>query len=277
MRSLAILLALTIALPGVARAQQSSRPVTPLDHLPAIAGDYFPLASEATGLTYHIYIRYPQGYAENSSKRFPIVYLLDGDSAFPLLASQHLFLTIDDKLPEAIVVGIAYGGFDPSVNKRDVDFGPRAKAFHRFLETELIPRVEMNTRAEARQRVLVGQSYGGTFVLWSALNRPDAFWGRIASNPSFRLNAEKLWAPAATPQRRDLKLYVVSGTANAADARQQAIRWVDRQNSTSTVMGVERIDLIGGTHAADLPGAYRAALRKLFDWKTPGPDSPSLR
>ena len=270
MRRLGLLLALAFSWQGTAVAKPT--PVHPLNHLPAIAGDYFPLASKATGLTYHIYIRHPQGYGEDLNKRYPIVYLLDGDSAFPLLAAQHLFLTIDDKLPEAIVVGIAYGGFDPKVNKRDVDFGPRADAFHVFLESELMPRVEARARADPQQRVLVGQSFGGSFVLWSALNRPDAFWGRIASNPSFRLNSEKLWAQAVVPSRSGSQLYVVSGTANSADARQQAIRWVEQRAASPSAMRVERIDIVGGTHAADLPAAYRAALRKLFDWRPATPD-----
>jgi predicted alpha/beta superfamily hydrolase len=272
MRRIGFLLALALASQGTAVAKPAPAPVIPLNHLPAIAGDYFPIASKATGLTYHIYVRHPQGYADKPGKRYPIVYLLDGDSTFPLLAAQHLFLTIDDKLPEAIVVGIAYGGFDPKVNKRDVDFGPRAEAFHRFLESELMPAVEGKTRADPKQRVLVGQSYGGSFVLWSALNRPDAFWGRIASNPSFRLNSEKLWAPAVAPLQSGAKLYVVSGTANAPDARQQAIRWVEQRATSPAGAGVERIDIAGGTHAADLPAAYRAALRKLFDWRPATPD-----
>ena len=272
MRRLALPAALALAMPGATVAEPAPAPVIPLNHLPAIAGEYFPLASKATGLTYHIYIRYPQGYGEDASKRYPVVYLLDGDSAFPLLAAQHLFLTIDDKLPEAIIVGIAYGGFDPKVNKRDVDYGPRADAFHHFLESELIPRVEGKIRANPKQRVLVGQSYGGSFVLWSAIHRPDAFWGRIASNPSFRLNSETLWAPAVTPSQSGAHLYVVSGTANAPDARQQAIRWVGQRAADPSAMRIERIDISGGTHAADLPAAYRAALRKLFDWRPAEPN-----
>jgi len=272
MRGPALFLALPLALLG-AGAQGAPAEVIPLNHLPAISGDYFPLASKQTGLTYHIYVRYPQGYDDDPGKRFPIVYLLDGDSAFPLLAAQHLFLTIDDKLPEAIIVGIAYGGFDPKVNKRDVDFGARAEAFHRFLETELMPRVEGRTRADHQRRILVGQSFGGAMVLWSAVHRPDAFWGRVASNPSFRLSADKLAEPGTTPQRRGLRTIVVSGTANTPEPRKQAIAWVDKRNGSQSAMSFERIDIPDGTHAADLPAAYRLALRKLFDWKSLGPDN----
>ena len=270
LRGGALVAALSLALPAVSPAAAAE--LVPINHLPAIAGDYFPLASKATGLTYHIYIRYPQGYGEDPEKRYPIVYLLDGDSAFPLLAAQHLFLTIDDKLPEAIVVGIAYGGFAPTVNKRDVDFGPRADAFHRFLETELLPRVEKQARADPARRILVGQSFGGAFVLWSAVHRPDAFWGRIASNPSFRLTADKLREPGMAPKLPGLRTIVVSGTANSPQARAQAIDWVDKRSQPAGAMSFERIDIQGGTHAADLPAAYRQALRRLFAWKAPSSD-----
>lgn len=98
----------------------------PLAHLPALSGDYFEQVSKQTGRRYYIYVRLPEDYAKAApNTRYPVVYLLDGDSLFPLLAPEHLFLTYDEKLPEAITVGIAYGSFDPSINKRDVDFsGP---------------------------------------------------------------------------------------------------------------------------------------------------------
>ena len=248
---------------GSAQAAVWPQQVQPMNFLPAIAGDYFPIASKATGTTYHIYIRYPQGYAENPGERYPIVYLLDGDSAFPLLATQHLFLTIDDKLPEAIVVGIAYGSFEPGVNRRDVDFGPRAADFNRFLASELIPAVESRVRADQSRRILVGQSYGGGYVLYSALTAPDLFWARVASNPSFRLR-EDVWGEAARATRDDLRLFVVDGTANYAPSRETTAKWVSSWHNRRKPWALDRIEIEGGTHAADLGNAYRASLRRLF-------------
>ena len=74
----------------------------PLEHLPALKGDYFKIASRETGRTYYIYVRFPDGYDSVSEKKYPVIYLLDGDSLFPLLAPTHLFLTYDENLPEPL-------------------------------------------------------------------------------------------------------------------------------------------------------------------------------
>lgn len=163
--------------------------IIPLNYLPALSGDYFELLSKETGRRYHIYIRLPESYSKAPlGTRYPVVYLLDGDSLFPILATEHLFLNIDERLPEAIIVGIAYGSFDPLINKRDVDFTAPADgmkpeyagapAFQRFLKTELIPAIERRYRVDSDRRVLFGQSRGGSFVLYSA------FTGEMKSDRS---------------------------------------------------------------------------------------------
>jgi predicted alpha/beta superfamily hydrolase len=246
-------------------ANRSDRsPVEPLNYLPGIAGDYFPINSAVTGSAYHIYIRYPESYAAKPDMRYPIVYVLDGDTLFPMLAPEHLFLTYDDHLPEAIIVGIAYGSFAPPINRREIDFGEGAANFQRFLATELLPEVEQRVRADADRRILVGQSFGGDFVLYSAFAQPDLFWARIASNPSFRLHRELGSSAPAPANKSDLHLFLVSGTANNPRDREAALNWLDSWRGRVAPWKLERIDIQGGTHAADIANAYRASLRKLF-------------
>lgn len=252
---------------AVAQAQPNA--IVPLNHLPALAGDYFPISSSATGRTYHIYVSLPESYAREPERRYPIVYLLDGDSAFPLLAPQHLFMTYDDKAPEAIIIGIAYGSFDPAVNKRHIDFDDGAAAFQRFLKQELIPVVERRVRAAPNRRVLVGQSRGGGFVLYSAFTDPGLFWGRIASNPAMQSYKAMLMgqppqvdAAAATALG---KLAVVSGTNDRPALRSDALAWFAAHHGKPAAWTLKRIDLEGGTHAADMPNAYRKAMNWLFD------------
>ncbi|MEO6255988.1 MAG: alpha/beta hydrolase-fold protein [Sphingomicrobium sp.] len=243
--------------------------IVPLNYLPSLAGDYFPLKSSVMGSSYYIYVRYPEGYASKPDVRYPIVYLLDGDSAFPMLAPEHLFLTYDDQLPEAIIVGIAYGSFAPPINHREVDFGPRAADFQRFLATELIPAVEGRVRADGTKRILVGQSFGGSFALYSAFTQPDLFWARIASNPSFRMHQSLLAGQPAAAQGSELHLVIVSGTANNPQGRDGAANLAERLRAAPMPWKLDAIDIPGGTHSADLANAYRAALRTLFPRPTP--------
>lgn len=244
-------------------------------HLTALQGDYFKIQSTHVGRDFHINVRLPLGYQSSDAKTYPVVYVLDGDSLFPLLAPTHLFLNLDEKLPEAIIVGISYGSFDPAINKRDIDFNaPAADAkpgedgaprFLAFLKSELIPKIENQFRANAVKRVLVGQSRGGYFVLWSALEDPDLFWARIASNPALAPGRARFFEAAASHSRKDLKLAIASGTRDTELRQRNATEWGTTWSSrTDAPWAVNLIKLEGGTHAATIGEIYRRSMLWLF-------------
>lgn len=247
----------------------------PLEFLPALHGDYFKLNSEIVGRPYHIYVRFPEGYDPEADKRYPVVYLLDGDSMFPILAANHLFLHYDDKLPEAIVIGIAYGSFKPGENMRSHDFSTSAldgsqtrggaEDFLGFLEQELLPIVESKYLADSERRILFGQSRGGYMVLYTAFERPDLFWGRIASNPTLNPDREQFFTTPAAGSRNDLTLVVTSGVNDRAELRSDALEWQEtwakRDDSPWTIAFSS---VPGGTHAANSTDSYRFGMHKIF-------------
>jgi hypothetical protein len=269
----AALVAGCASLPPTA-APSTTAAAVPLDHLPALRGGYHRIDSQAVGRPFHVYVRLPEDYDASPGKTYPIVYLLDGDSLFPILAASHLFIHYDDGLPDAIVVGIAYGGFGP-VNRRSVDYMPPsprtapaaagAPAFAHFLKDEVIPLVERTYRADPTRRILFGQSLGGTFVLYSAFTDPDLFWARIASNPSIEPGRHIFFGTPAAAARPDLRLIIASGSRDRPRLREGALEWARSWAARPPAPWVHRlIDIDGGTHAADAPNAYRAALRWLF-------------
>lgn len=269
--SLFFLSACQTAPPG---AVEGSDGVTPLDHLPALSGDYFEFQSDAVGRPFHIYVRLPEGYSTDGEP-YPVVYLLDGDSLFPILAASHLFLTYDVELPEAIVVGIAYGSFDASINKRGYDFTAPAPdatpeqggapAFHRFLASELIPEVESRYHGDASRRVLFGQSRGGYMVLYSAFTDPDLFWGRIASNATFDPGRALLLSPAEAASRQDLGLVVTSGSHDFPGLREAALEWHDVwKDAEGLPWALNLVTIEGGTHAASSVDSYKSGMLWLF-------------
>lgn len=245
-------------------------------HLSSLQGDYFKIKSTYVGRDFHINVRLPLDYQANNAKTYPVVYVLDGDSLFPLLAPTHLFLHYDEKLPEAIIVGISYGSFYPIINKRDIDFSAPAidaapneggaPRFLDFLKKELIPKIENQFRANTAKRVLVGQSRAGYFVLWSALEDPDLFWARIASNPALAPGRARFFEAAASHSRKDLKVAIASGMRDTEQRQRNATEWGSAWSSRADApWAVKLIKIEGGTHAATIGETYRRAMLWLFE------------
>lgn len=242
------------------------RPQASFEDLPALRGDYFPLVADQSRRQYHIHVRLPESYDPSKAKTYPVVYVLDGDSLFPLLAPTHLFLTNDEGIPDAIVVGIGYGSFDPAINKRDVDFAADgAPQFQAFLKYQLIPQIERGYRADASRRVILGQSRAGYFVLWSAVQDPNLFWASIASNFGVPSAREALFqAPPVHPAGR-ARVAIVSGTRDTDARMQNGAEWVRYWTSQPDAPWAVRHFIIqGGTHAASIGQAYRDVMVWLF-------------
>jgi uncharacterized protein len=248
----------------------------PIEYLPALKGDYFRFPSREIGRSFHIYVSLPDSYSQNSSARYPVVYVLDGDSLFPVFSTHHRFLVFDEGIPEAIIVGISYGSFDPAINKRAYDFSAPAQdatseqggapAFQSFLKHELIPEIERRHRADPARRVLIGQSRGGHMVLYSAFTDPDLFWGRIASNPPFDPGRQMFFARPERGSRADLGLVVTSGSRDLAPYRQSALDWFKEwERRTDAPWALHAKTIEGGTHAADITNSYRIGMLWLFN------------
>lgn len=237
----------------------------------ALRGDYFLWQSQALGRPLHIHVALPENYA-SETRSYPTVYLTDGDSLFPMLAPTHLFLSYDEPVPPAIIVGIAYGTFGEGNMRRDDYTAPgadlptaSADAYQRFLADELIPEIERRYRSNAARRVLVGQSRGATFVIYSAITSPDLFWGRIASNPALNLNRDAYYAQTAAAERSDLALFVASGSRDRPDLRAGALEWFTHWNARADrPWELNTVTIEGGTHAAEMGEVYSEGMVWLF-------------
>ncbi|MEM6538733.1 MAG: alpha/beta hydrolase-fold protein [Pseudomonadota bacterium] len=245
--------------------------------------DHFEIDSAILGRKLSIFVRKPDGYDEADGP-YPTVYAIDGDILFPILAPYHYLLTFDTDIPEAIVVGLAYGTFSPEEgNLRSYDyswppFGPEfglagakddnggAAAFHRFFTEELMPKVESQYKSDASRRILIGQSRGAHFALYSAYQHPNAFWGRIASNPSLKPNKENFFQDLTGAEPSGSSLYFSSGENDWPRLRDEALSLFDHLNSQASLpWRLKTVTVPGGTHAANLVDVYRDGIKWLFN------------
>lgn len=249
-----------------------------LSYLPGLAGDYFFFDSNKVGRGFHIFVRLPESYEHDGATEYPVVYVLDGDSLFPIIAPNHLFLTYDKGVPEAIIVGIAYGSFEPHINLRGYDFSaPAADAeedqggapgFLAFLEKELLPKIDNSYSVDTAKRVLFGQSRGGYMVLYAAFTQPNLFSGYIASNPSFDPGRELFHkVPANSPQLENRsRLMVTSGSNDYPHLRKAALEWDSIWKGRTDLPWVLRFETIDeGTHASYSATSYRMGITWMLD------------
>ncbi len=238
--------------------------------------DYHQLDSEILGRPLHIFVRLPESYEENASAHYPVIYLLDGGITFPMLASYYRYLRFSEEVPDMILVGISYGAdnFEDG-NYRGSDFtapaasrehyGGAAK-FQQMFEEELLPLVEGGYRADPGRRIIFGQSLGGQFVLYTALTRPDLFWGHIASNPALHRNLDFFqnfdFADAPTTQT---KVFASSGSDDDERFREPALSWFAYWSGARTKpWALKTITLEGETHFSAAPAAFRQGMAWLF-------------
>jgi predicted alpha/beta superfamily hydrolase len=155
--------------------------------------------------------------AENEA--LPVVYVLDGNSAFGL-ATPTARLLADEGLPPVLVVGIGYRfdegrslgaqffetrtrDYTPSADRPWLEMSKEtlaknglsvntvtggAAAFLAFIEEELKPFIASRYAVKADDQTLTGMSLGGLFTLYALFEKPGSFARYGAFSPSLWWN-----------------------------------------------------------------------------------------
>ncbi|HZF39466.1 MAG TPA: alpha/beta hydrolase-fold protein, partial [Blastocatellia bacterium] len=160
------------------------------------------IKSEVLGEERVILVRTPPGY-ERDGQRYPALYLTDGDAHLGHTASTIEFLARNGRMPEMIVVAITNTDRTRDLTPTNASM-PRpgggemqfptsggADRFLKFIETELIPKIEKDYRTQP-YRVFAGHSFGGLFAIYTLLARPEIFNAYIAASPSMHWDNQLL-------------------------------------------------------------------------------------
>ena len=267
-------LVMILGSPQITNAQsQNFPPVT-------IAGSHVrQLKSNSTGRDYDIYIHLPSDYKKAADKRYPVLYLLDGQWDFKLLDSVLGGLIYDKFVPELIIVGITYSGKDPDFNTlRAMDYTTSAVAdvtgsggapkFLKFLKTELTPFVESNYRIDSNCRILMGSSYGGLFTLYAMLSDPSLFYAYVSASPAVSFDHDSIFKQEAEFARahKDLlvRLFISVGDSEGLMEPDKAfMKAISDRKYNGLVLETRIIE--GERHAGNKPEAYNRGLRFVFN------------
>jgi predicted alpha/beta superfamily hydrolase len=189
---------------------------------PVSIGRRFEMSSAALSAPVSYLVHTPKFY-ERTDRSYPVVVLLDGNEHFAHVSASIDLLAEEGRIPEVILVGVTtvdrYANFTPP-KPQSAARGPdeparNADTYLRFISDELIPEIERTFRTR-HYRVLIGHSSGGTFVVYSLLERPDVFNGYVAISPAIDRDAETLLdaLPSFLDDHKTLRADMFVATAN---------------------------------------------------------------
>lgn len=164
-----------------------------------------------------IWIYLPASYHKTRSKKYPVLYMHDGQNVFDNATAGFGEWGVDEMLDsvgassEVIVVAVDHGG-----EKRINEYAPfnmkdhgkgEGDAYADFLANTLLPFINNNyrTKKQARFTAVAGSSMGGLISLYTQLKYPNKFGAAGVFSPAF-------WI---VPQ---LKAYVEKRAAKAKGA-----------------------------------------------------------
>lgn len=115
---------------------------------------------------FKIDISLPDGYELNSGKKYPVVYMTDGNGREPEHETIH-DMSKNGLIQEVIVVGIGYPDAHDVIETREREFLEYPHDFLYFIITDVIPYVDHNFRTDTADRTLYCMSLGSYFGLYA--------------------------------------------------------------------------------------------------------------
>lgn len=234
------------------------------------------LKSKDTGRDYDLYIHKTGDLT--SGKKYPVLFVLDGQWDFKLLDSIYGGLHYDQFVPEMIIVGITYSGEKPNYDAlRAMDYTPTheerlqgsgdAAKFLAFLKKDVIPFVEKNYNADPSKRVLMGSSLGGLFTLYAMFTEPSLFYGYVAAAPAvsygdnFSFSQEKKFFETnkSLPVRLSISVGEIEGLTKPVKDFMQVVK-----SRSYNGLKIETRIIEGERHAGNKPEAFNRGLRFVF-------------
>jgi len=231
--------------------------------------------SEVVADSFYILVSIPDDYY-STDKRYPVLYVLDGDIAFGMAASIARYLQIGENIPELIIVGIGYGSLDKSAGeKRRRDYRPTqagdAENFLNFLEEELLPFIDNNYRTVPGERAINGYSIGGLFGLYTLFTKPEIFNRYIIGSPSLTWDNYSIYnfeeSSSEKIGEKKIGLFISVGSEESDEKYFEPIdglvTQIQERNYTGVTLEAKVFD--GSTHLMGPPESLTHGLISIFN------------
>ncbi|MBQ5346435.1 MAG: alpha/beta hydrolase [Ruminococcus sp.] len=185
-----------------------------------------------------VYILTPEGYDKNSKKKYPVIYMCDGQNLFDKTATSHGCWGVPESIrsmQKNTGKGVIIVGIDDGTANRDSELTPdigevqdvgdgdvdnykngTGKYYSDFVVNTVMPYVEKNYNVytDRKHTAVAGSSSGGIESFYIGMEHADKFGTIGALSPAFGLFSDKTWVKYL--KSKDLKknkpfVYIYNG------------------------------------------------------------------
>lgn len=261
------------------------------------ASDVVVMPSKVLNENRTVYIHCPKPDSTNVNSRFPVLYLMDGESHFDMLSQYMDYLSRwnVNVIPEMIVVGIVntrrtrdltptksiinYFGQPDTSKVSWMKPSGGAEQFLQFIREELMPYIDKTYKTQPF-KIFAGHSFGGIASINCMLTYPDMFDAYIAISPSLWWDREYVLKLASKKLKKASMLDKIIFYSDASEGM------VDKSTYHSNLLKFDSLlsaTALKGldykyrhypeeTHMTEPMPAYYDALRFIYkDWKNTAP------
>jgi len=229
--------------------------------------------------TIRIYL--PPDYEANTDRRYPVLYMQDGQNLFDQLTSFAGEWEVDetlDRLFEEVDFGLIVVGIDNGGSARVGEYTPWTNPtygggdgdkYTEFMVQVLKPFIDANyrTRPDAANTGVMGSSLGGLIAHYSALKYPDVFSKAGVFSPSFWYSDSSFVFASQHSDIQTARHYFLAGTNESSDMVEQMEQMIDVMiEGGFESEGINKAVIQGGNHNEALwRNNFEIAVKWLFE------------
>ena len=242
--------------------------------------------SDALGNQRDVLVWLPPAYEQDPSRRFPVLYLHDGQNVFDTSTSfagvewgvdeTAERLVQDGRIAPPIIVAIDHAGaqradeFAPTHDAHR-GAGGQADRYARFVVDELKPWIDrtFRTRPDPSHTALGGSSLGGLVTLFIGLEHPQVFGALAVLSPSIWWDRRALLGRVeALQDRLPWRIWLDVGTAEGRDTLRntRALKGVLLEKGWKAGADLRYLEACGASHSES---AWAARVEGMLEFLFP--------
>ena len=235
----------------------------------------FSIEAKQLNSTKKIWVYLPENYT-TSNKKYPVIYMHDGQNLFDAKTSYvgewNVDETLDSIRAQVIVIGIEHGGenrIDELTPCKHPKYnGGNADAYLDFIVNTLKPEIDKKyrTKTNAQNTAIFGSSLGGLVSFYAALKYPNVFGKVGCFSPSFWFCRDDLNTLMEKTEDFDTKIYFLCGDNEGdVDVVQDMVnveKWVNTKRCECKKKN-KNVIVKGGEHNEKL---WRENFKKAYLW-----------